>query len=686
MWALQWLFTATAVMMAAGEMVELTDSNWAEHMAKGNPWMIEFYAPWCGQCKKLAPVYEKAADTLGSELVAQQRDGKVSPASLIPRIGRVDCTKNHALATRFAIRQYPMMKVMKNWTLAEETTKMFDYHGELSDVAIPRFLFRFAEDAWRAPVDHVVKLNDSNFDEFVNSNDLTMVMFYDPGCSHCKVALPQFLEASDELHKSGIKIGQIQAKVSTVTAGLYGVKSYPKFKVFRDGIVRDYEGGRTKNDIVDEMAASQRSAVIEINTRYDLERLTESDRHIILAVFETADAPYMMRYDDICMNQRTDFKCYFTTSLHAVSRYPEIGYGTLTVFRSKFLTSKHEQRIFTRKAKGNGAVLKKWIHDTSKTLVGERTDRRSLTGVPGPIKLHYEMYRPMLVVYYDLDTQKDYYGESKAIFEKIADVAKKWNGSVPYSRRFIQRSTTGEHLRFAVARSAEYAETLQRFRHDDSDHDYTAIMYSDTLSEYRQGDDQTLEEFVEAAVEGTMPKYNESAPLPESPASAEVLKEKEQRQMQRTALKEKEKLVSKVVDLNDGNFEEHVKEGDVWMIDFYTPWCKHCHALKPQYERVAKMFGPKGGKAKYQKPIKFGAVNCESGALQLRKTYGITGFPTLKFLKGGPDGKLYEYEGQRNAEDISKHMRAFAKKDWVNPRERVIESGGEDEDDGLFHC
>jgi thiol-disulfide isomerase/thioredoxin len=151
-----------------------------------------------------------------------------------------------------------------------------------------------------------------------------------------------------------------------------------------------------------------------------------------------------------------------------------------------------------------------------------------------------------------------------------------------------------------------------------------AILYADTLSEYRQGDDQTLDEFVEAAVAGTMPKYNASAPLPQSPLSAEALRAIDQRREQKRLLKEKADLASKVVDLDDENCDELVKEGEVWMIDFYTPWCKHCHDLKPQFEKAAKMYSQsQGQKTKYAARINFGAVNSERGALGLVKRYVI---------------------------------------------------------------
>ena len=58
-----------------------------------------------------------------------------------------------------------------------------------------------------------------------------------------------------------------------------------------------------------------------------------------------------------------------------------------------------------------------------------------------------------------------------------------------------------------------------------------------------------------------------------------------------------------VIQLNKDNFENDVVKSDnLWLILFYAPWCGHCKAFHPQFEKLAKSV--KG-------VFKIGAVNCE---------------------------------------------------------------------------
>lgn len=78
-------------------------------MLKSNEaWFVEFYAPWCGHCKSLAPEYEK---------LAKAAEGVI-------KVGAIDLDKHKQFGGNYGIRGFPTIKFF-----GDDKKSPMDYNG-----------------------------------------------------------------------------------------------------------------------------------------------------------------------------------------------------------------------------------------------------------------------------------------------------------------------------------------------------------------------------------------------------------------------------------------------------------------------------------------------------------------------------------------------------------------------------
>lgn len=78
--------------------IQITDQNFEEIVAQGKPIVLDFYATWCGPCKKIAPYIEELAEQYADQV----------------NVGKCDVDENNELAVRFGVRNIPTVLFIKD--------------------------------------------------------------------------------------------------------------------------------------------------------------------------------------------------------------------------------------------------------------------------------------------------------------------------------------------------------------------------------------------------------------------------------------------------------------------------------------------------------------------------------------------------------------------------------------------
>lgn len=152
---------------AASAVLDLLPSNFEQVVIKsGKPTLVEFFAPWCGHCKNLAPVYEELAQTFAFSDKVQ--------------IAKVDADEHRSLGKEYGVQGFPTLKWFDG-----KSAEPIPYEGGRDIESLTAFITDktgVRPKASDKPASNVEMLTESTFNDFVGTDKNVLVAFTAPWC------------------------------------------------------------------------------------------------------------------------------------------------------------------------------------------------------------------------------------------------------------------------------------------------------------------------------------------------------------------------------------------------------------------------------------------------------------------------------------------------------------------------
>lgn len=321
------LFLASLLTAAmASNVIELNNGNF-DSVVYGDDitTLVKFYAPWCGHCKTLAPIYEKVADAFA-------KNDKV-------QIAHVNCDADDKLCKQFGLTGFPTLKLF-----AKDKTNPIPYEGKRSFDDITKFITKEAGVHLHVPKvqSKIVQVSDNDFDSvLLESGKNVFCVITSSSCPHCTKLHPMWEELANIFDADDdVIIAELQADTvsSEMIRKRYETKGYPTILTFKSGSKEPIPFGASRN--ID-------SLVNWVNVNGDKHRAADGslletagrnkllDKKIALLLEAQADKAHDLAHEILAQVDETD--SYYKKLLNKILNGEEAFFSKETARLTKIL-------------------------------------------------------------------------------------------------------------------------------------------------------------------------------------------------------------------------------------------------------------------------------------------------------------------------------------------------------------